>query len=70
MNQGDESVKITWNRFLSLKCIEFLFTEGQETMPINTGFPAYSDSGYSDAPLTMTLMAIPKSLLIEIIWLE
>ena len=26
----------------------------------NTDIPAYSDTGYSDTPLTVTLLAIPK----------
>ena len=26
----------------------------------NTDFPAYSDTGYSDTPVTVTVLALPK----------
>ena len=37
---------------------------------IITEIPAYSDTGYSDTPLMVTLWAVPKPLLIEIMWLQ
>ena len=35
-----------------------------------TDLPAYSDTGYSDTPLIVTLLAIPKSFVNENMWIE
>ena len=41
-------------------------SRAQQTRNAGTGFPAYSDTAYSDTPLTVTLWAGPKSFINEV----